>query len=113
MRIAVTNGRSAELGVRSEERGVKLSLDGDREVQKGRALRRVRSAMEFSFDRLIDDLLDVRATAAAAKSSTGRPRDFASRRRAIANESANLSVGDSAAMADEHSGLPSFWTAGF
>jgi len=80
-----------------------LAFDGNREIQEGRTL----SALEFALDCLIDDLLDIRSTTTAAESSTGRHRNFARRGRSLSHEAANLSITDSAAMANKHSVSPS------
>jgi hypothetical protein len=62
--------------------------------------------LELALYGLVDDLLDVRSAAAAAKAGSGRHRDFTGRSRSLPNEAANLSVADSAAMTNEHRGFP-------
>jgi hypothetical protein len=85
-----------------------LAFDRNREIEEGRSL----TLLKLAGNSLVDDLLHVRSASATSKACPGRQRDFTCRCRALADESANLSVTDSAAMANEHSGIPSFRTRG-
>jgi hypothetical protein len=74
------------------------ALDWDHEIQKGRRP----CGLELALDGFVDNLLDVRATATASQPSARRARHITSRTSALFDEATNLSVGDSAAMANEH-----------
>ena len=83
------------------------AFDGNRQIEH----RRGPIAMKFTLDGVVDDLLHVRSATATPKAGSGRQGDFTRRRRALSYETANLSVGDSAAMANEHRRVPSFQAA--
>jgi hypothetical protein len=74
------------------------AFDGNREIQEGRDAR----PSELSLDGIVDNLLDVRAAATAAETGASRPCDITRRTCAVFYKTSNLSVGDSAAMANEH-----------
>ncbi len=74
------------------------ALEGNREIQQGRRSR----FLMFALDGLIDHLFDIRTTATTAQAGAGGTRHIPRRACALPDEAANLSVGDSAAMANEH-----------
>ena len=74
------------------------ALDGNDEIQQGRRA----CLLELALDGVVDDLLDVRAAVAASQAGTRRARDITGRARAVFDEATNLSICDSAAMANEH-----------
>jgi len=74
------------------------AFDGDHEVQHGRPAR----LLELALDSVIDNLPYIRATTAASKTGTRRAHDITRRAGAVPDEAANLSIGDSVAMANEH-----------
>ena len=74
------------------------AFDGNREIQK----RRRPGRLELALDGFVDNLLHVRAASAAAKAGARRACHVTSRGSAVSNETANLAISDSAAMANEH-----------
>ena len=74
------------------------AFDRDRKIQQGRCAR----LLKFAFDGGVDDLLDVRTAAATSQTRTRRARNISRRARAVFDESTNLSICDSVAMANEH-----------
>ena len=74
------------------------AFDGDHEIQQGRPAR----LLELALHSVIDHLLYIRATTAASKAGTRRAHDITRRAGAVSDEAANLSIGDSMAMANEH-----------
>lgn len=80
----------------SEEGG--SAFDGNREIQK----RRRTGRLELALHGFVDNLLHVRAAPAAAKAGTGCACHVPSRGCALSDETANLAISDSAAMANEH-----------
>jgi hypothetical protein len=105
---SIRNERGAQFDTRFEvqsigagsvgKRRVASAFYGNREIQECRGAR----PSELSLDGIVDNLLDVRSTATAAKTRAGRPRNIARRIGAVFHKTSNLSVGDSAAMANEH-----------
>jgi hypothetical protein len=74
------------------------AFDGDREIQKS-----CRSGRpEFVLDGFVDNLLHVRTTTTTSKTGTRCAGHVTGRGSALSDEAANLSIGDSAAMANEH-----------
>ena len=74
------------------------AFDGDRKIQQCRGAR----LLEFALDGVVDDLLHVRTAVATSQTSTRRARNISRRVRAVSDETTNLSIRDSAAMANEH-----------
>jgi hypothetical protein len=57
---------------------------------------------ELALHGIIDHLLYVRAATATSQTGARRAHDITSRAGAVFDEAANLSIGDSVAMANEH-----------
>jgi hypothetical protein len=57
---------------------------------------------ELALHGIIDHLLYVRAATATSQTGARRAHDITSRASAVFDEAANLSIGDSVAMANEH-----------
>lgn len=81
-----------------EARRGSSAFDGNREVEE----RRRAARPELLFDGFVDDLLHIRSTATTAQTGTGCACHIASRTGAVVDEATNLTIGDPAAMANEH-----------